>query len=124
MKPKRIVLAGGSGFIGTALAKALVARKYEVVVLTRSPRERSDGVTEAMDPEDEMFGMTRLAEVLQDKSDVPLEHLQKCVLESVENFVRGARQADDVTMLLVRYQATAKDAISDTDAPSASSAVA
>src|SRR5206468_2235718 len=54
----------------------------------------SDGVTEAMDPEDEMFGMTRLAEVLQDKSDVPLEHLQKCVLESVENFVRGARQAD------------------------------
>ena len=84
----------------------------------------SDGVTEAMDPEDEMFGMTRLAEVLQDKSDVPLEHLQKCVLESVENFVRGARQADDVTMLLVRYQATAKDAISDTDAPSASSAVA
>jgi len=84
----------------------------------------SDGVTEAMDPDDEMFGMTRLAEVLQDKSDVPLEHLQKCVLESVENFVRGARQGDDVTILLVRYQATAKDATSDTDAPSASSAVA
>jgi uncharacterized protein len=47
MKPKRIVLAGGSGFVGRALVRSLVARKYEVVVLTRSPRERSDGVTEA-----------------------------------------------------------------------------
>ena len=84
----------------------------------------SDGVTEAMDPDDEMFGMPRLAEVLNEKNDVPLEHLQKCVLEAVENFVRGARQADDLTMLLVRYQAASKDAMSDTDAPSTSSAVA
>ena len=84
----------------------------------------SDGVTEAMDPDDEMFGMSRLADVLNDKNDVPLEHLQKCILEAVENFVRGARQADDVTMLLVRYQVAQKDALSDTDAPSTSSAVA
>ena len=84
----------------------------------------SDGVTEAMDPEDEMFGMNRLSEVLKDKHDVPLEHLQKCVLESVENFVRGARQADDLTLLLVRYQATAQKADPDADARSASSAAA
>ena len=84
----------------------------------------SDGVTEAMDPADEMFGMKRLEEVLNDKGDVTLEHLQKCILESVENFVRGARQADDLTMLLVRYQATAQSAMTDTDAPSTSSAVA
>src|SRR5215470_18032799 len=84
----------------------------------------SDGVTEAMDPDEEMFGMDRLGEVLHEKHDVPLDHLQKCVLESVENFVRGARQADDLTLLLVRYQATAKDALADTDMPSASSAAA
>jgi hypothetical protein len=29
------------------------------------------------------------------------------VLESVENFARGARQADDVTILVVRYRAVA-----------------
>jgi uncharacterized protein YbjT (DUF2867 family) len=39
MKMKRIVLAGGSGFIGRALAKALLVRGYQVVVLTRSPRK-------------------------------------------------------------------------------------
>jgi len=46
MNPKRIVLAGGSGFLGQALAGVLVARNYEVVVLTRSPRGRNDGVRE------------------------------------------------------------------------------
>ena len=39
MSMKRIVLAGGSGFIGRALAKALLVRGYQVVVLTRSPRK-------------------------------------------------------------------------------------
>jgi uncharacterized protein (TIGR01777 family) len=46
MTPKRIILAGGSGFLGHALSGALVARHYEVIVLTRSPRERTDGVKE------------------------------------------------------------------------------
>jgi uncharacterized protein (TIGR01777 family) len=46
MNKKRIVIAGGSGFIGQSLARELLARNYEVVVLTRTPRERSDGVRE------------------------------------------------------------------------------
>ena len=41
MTLKRIVIAGGSGFIGSALAKALVVHGYEVVVLTRSPQNRT-----------------------------------------------------------------------------------
>ena len=47
MAEKRVVLAGGSGFLGQALARELLAKNYEVVVLTRSPRERGDGVKEA-----------------------------------------------------------------------------
>jgi len=46
MKRKRIVIAGGSGFVGSALAREFSARDYEVVILTRSPRERTDGVRE------------------------------------------------------------------------------
>jgi hypothetical protein len=44
---KRIVIAGGSGFIGAALTKEFIARGYQVVVLTRTPRKRTDGVQEA-----------------------------------------------------------------------------
>ena len=43
---KRIVIAGGSGFIGRALAQEFCKRGYAVAVLTRSPRERTDGAKE------------------------------------------------------------------------------
>jgi uncharacterized protein (TIGR01777 family) len=46
MTQKRIVLAGGSGFIGRSLARVLVERNYHVVVLTRSPKVRHDGIIE------------------------------------------------------------------------------
>ena len=42
MNKKRAVLAGGSGFLGRALAKELLQRDYEVVVLTRELRERDE----------------------------------------------------------------------------------
>jgi hypothetical protein len=48
MSKKQIVIAGGTGFIGRTLATVLLARDYEVVVLTRSPRARNDGVTEIL----------------------------------------------------------------------------
>jgi hypothetical protein len=34
---RKVVLAGGSGFLGRSLARVLEARGYEVVILTRSP---------------------------------------------------------------------------------------
>jgi len=43
---KRIILAGGSGFIGTALARAFIGRGCDVTVLTRSPRPRMDAARE------------------------------------------------------------------------------
>ncbi len=65
----------------------------------------SDGVSEAMDPEEQMFGISRFREALAGQSEASLGDLQKTVLESVENFTRGASQADDITLLLVRYRA-------------------
>ena len=78
----------------------------------------TDGVTEAMDPDEQLFGVPRLKKVLTGQLECPLEQLQKCVLEAVENFTRGARQADDLTLLIVRYRATAASAITDSDVPS------
>jgi len=43
---KRIILAGGAGFLGSALSKHFNARGWLVVVLTRSPKPRPDGVKE------------------------------------------------------------------------------
>lgn len=40
----RIVLAGGTGFLGTRLAEELLVRGYDVVILTRSERRSSSRV--------------------------------------------------------------------------------
>jgi sigma-B regulation protein RsbU (phosphoserine phosphatase) len=93
--------------------------EYTAVSLKLEPGDTvvlfSDGVTEAMDPGEELFGVPRLRDVLTGHMQTPLDELQRTVLESVENFARGASQADDLTLLLVRYRATA--AVTDTDAP-------
>ena len=75
----------------------------------------SDGVTEAMDPQEELFGVPRLKQFLVGHNETPLDELQKLLLESVENFARGASQADDLTLLLVRYRAAG--ATTETDLP-------
>ena len=72
----------------------------------------SDGVTEAADSSEELFGVPRLREALAGRHDAPLDHLQKAVFDSVESFTRGASQADDITLLLVRYRASAQSAAS------------
>jgi phosphoserine phosphatase RsbU/P len=77
----------------------------------------SDGVTEAMDPTDQLFGAARLREVLTAHCDTPLDEMQKAVLDAVQNFSRGASQADDLTLLLVRFRAVA--ASSDPETPAA-----
>jgi sigma-B regulation protein RsbU (phosphoserine phosphatase) len=95
--------------------------QYTAVCLKLEPGDTlvlfSDGVTEAMDPDEQMFGVARLKELLTGQLECPLEQLQKCVLEAVENFSRGAHQADDLTLLIVRYRAAAAAANTDTDAP-------
>jgi sigma-B regulation protein RsbU (phosphoserine phosphatase) len=73
----------------------------------------SDGVTEAMDPKEDFFGMPRLTQLLTGHNETSLDELQKLVLEAVENFARGASQADDLTLLLVRYRAAATSAETD-----------
>jgi serine phosphatase RsbU (regulator of sigma subunit) len=82
----------------------------------------SDGVTEAMDPDEELFGVPRLKGVLTGQMNSPLEDIQSLVLQAVENFARGASQADDVTLLLVRYRTAL--ATGDTDIPPLQPAVA
>jgi len=64
----------------------------------------SDGVTEATDPDEQMFGISRLRELLLGQHEAPLEALQKSILESVHAFSRGANQADDITLVLARYR--------------------
>ena len=94
--------------------------EYTTVCLKLEPGDTlvlfSDGVTEAMDPAEQLFGVPRLKDVLMGvATQTPLDELQTKVLDAVENFARGASQADDLTLLLVRYRGA--HVVTDTDVP-------
>src|SRR5580704_3112703 len=63
----------------------------------------SDGVTEAMDPEDNEFGTDRLKQALEARQREGVEEVQADVLAAITEFARGASQRDDITIMVARY---------------------
>lgn len=64
----------------------------------------TDGVTEATDAENQLYGMDRLQHILnQCKNCTPQETLI-AVKEDVDGFVKDAPQFDDITMLCLEYK--------------------
>jgi sigma-B regulation protein RsbU (phosphoserine phosphatase) len=63
----------------------------------------SDGIVEAANTQNELFGFERLNEVTAQCAQASIETVMKTILDAVEEFSRGAAQADDLTLLIVRY---------------------
>jgi sigma-B regulation protein RsbU (phosphoserine phosphatase) len=63
----------------------------------------TDGVPEAINPETEQFGTDRMLAALNRDPDASPEQLLKNVQADIDEFVRGADQFDDLTMLCVHY---------------------
>ncbi len=63
----------------------------------------TDGINEATDVHGEEFGMDRLTEVVRSNAGGSAETLQTSILDAVRGFSHGAEQADDMTLLVVRY---------------------
>jgi phosphoserine phosphatase RsbU/P len=67
----------------------------------------SDGVTEAEDPDHELFEVTGLTKVMTGRDPETIEDLQAAILDGVRDFTRGEHQSDDLTLLVVRYRKAA-----------------
>ena len=63
----------------------------------------TDGVTEAMDKEYELYSEERLEGFLKDNSTLSATDMVKKSFESVHKFAEGADQSDDITMLAIKY---------------------
>lgn len=80
--------------------------KEQVIWLQEGDRifQYTDGVTEAMDQEKQLYGMERLHRVLNKKClDTDPEHTLKLVKEDIDAFVGEAEPFDDITMLCLAY---------------------
>jgi sigma-B regulation protein RsbU (phosphoserine phosphatase) len=62
----------------------------------------SDGIYEAADPDDAMFGEDRTMQVIREHRDSPAETILSAVREAAETFARGRPPDDDRTIIIVR----------------------
>lgn len=65
----------------------------------------TDGVTEATNAENELFGNDRLLDALNSKDFANPQEVCDAVYKSIDDFVLAADQFDDITMLCVTYKA-------------------
>ena len=71
----------------------------------------TDGVTEATDVANNLYGEARLEAVLQQKNVGDVETTCRQVKENVDSFVGDAPQFDDITMLALKYTPTEEDTV-------------
>jgi phosphoserine phosphatase RsbU/P len=102
-RPPRAIMNPSGGM----LVGVLAAARYQTASLHLLPGESlvlyTDGVTEAIGPEEEFFGEERLEALLtQHGGDAP-DRLVENIHASVQEFAAGLPQSDDITALSVRY---------------------
>ena len=82
--------------------------RYKEYELTLTPGSKlflyTDGVPEATNAENELFGTDRMLEALNEDPTAPPEQILCHVRDAVDAFVKDAEQFDDLTMLCVEYQ--------------------
>jgi serine phosphatase RsbU (regulator of sigma subunit) len=64
----------------------------------------SDGITEAMNEGNELFGEERLSEILRNKSQVTANDTMNQLWDAIKIFRGSAEQNDDMTVVLVRVK--------------------
>lgn len=63
----------------------------------------TDGVTEAFNAADELYSEERLVELLKPLSEKSIKEIVEIINEDVEKYSTGVPQADDITVLALRY---------------------
>ena len=101
------VLKDKHGFVIGAMEEA----KYKEYEIMLKPGAKvfvyTDGVPEAEDASQNMFGMQRMTEALNRDPDASPRQLLKTVRKAVDDFAGAAEQFDDLTMLCIEYKGPA-----------------
>lgn len=64
----------------------------------------TDGITEAYNDKNEMYGEKRLQETLNNCLDLSLNDTLNNITTSIDEFKNSAKQSDDITMLIFEYK--------------------
>ena len=86
--------------------------KYKEYEVDLAPGDKlflyTDGVPEATDAENQMFGTERMLAALNEAPEAAPEQILNNVRKAVDDFVKEAEQFDDLTMLCLEYRGAAE----------------
>jgi sigma-B regulation protein RsbU (phosphoserine phosphatase) len=109
--PPYLLSASGISKVGTTNGIALgVVEKinFQSKKIEIHPGEKlylfTDGITEACNNEEMVYGSEKLENFLLQHLDVPIETIIKDTFIEVDAFVDGAPQSDDITLLAIAYK--------------------
>jgi sigma-B regulation protein RsbU (phosphoserine phosphatase) len=81
---------------------------YQETEIQLSPGDRllfyTDGIVEAMNAQEEIFGFERLIDVVQESKSLDADSLLKEILTRVNEFAGDASQHDDLTLIVVSVE--------------------
>ncbi len=97
LPPMKTMVAGVMEGMSMKLAETSLQKGGAVVLYT-------DGITEAVNEKDELFGEKRLEELLNKYSDLPAKNICKSIIEDVYTFQAGKEQYDDITMFILKVR--------------------
>lgn len=91
--------------------------KYRVEEIQFEPTDKlflyTDGVTESINKDEELYGEDRLLECLNKNHNLLVHDLINAVFDDVTTFAGGADQFDDITMLSIEYLYPSKEIVID-----------
>jgi sigma-B regulation protein RsbU (phosphoserine phosphatase) len=61
----------------------------------------SDGLTDAQNQQDEMFGDERLLDIIRETVPLGSHTLKEKLLKTIDEFTQGTPQTDDITLLVI-----------------------
>jgi serine phosphatase RsbU (regulator of sigma subunit) len=109
-EPPLVIARNGIRWLETGgpVLGLLPSAKYEYGTEKLEPGDLvvvcSDGVTEARNVANEEFGRERMLDAVRSMHGVKADAVLEQLLSAVNQFARGAPQADDITVLVFRYR--------------------
>ncbi|MFQ5738751.1 MAG: SpoIIE family protein phosphatase [Acidobacteriota bacterium] len=100
-----------SGLVETLESKHMIAGAFDFATYATTPLQLkggdvlvvySDGLTDAENAAGDMFGESRLMELVEQEASGGAEHLEMAILQAIEEFTQGRAQTDDITFVLVQ----------------------
>ncbi|WP_414469037.1 SpoIIE family protein phosphatase [Methanobacterium sp. ACI-7] len=97
-------LKSNSGFVLGGIQD--IEYKQNEIILKTGDRVYlyTDGITEAINNKEELFGESHLLEIMNNTNNLSLKELISCVKEEIDRFVKDREQFDDITMLIMEYK--------------------